>query len=75
MITAKMNVVHVKFSKLECTFSSVQNAYQKKKKRKEKLKTKKNSMFLAKSAITFTSNLDEWSVCLHLSKCDQLKCI
>lgn len=30
MITSKMNVVHLKFSKIECTFSSVQNAYHKK---------------------------------------------
>lgn len=41
----------------------------------EKKTTKGNGTFLAKNDITFTSNLDEQSVCLHLSKSDQLKCI
>lgn len=29
MITSKMNVIHLKFSEIECTFPSVQNAYHK----------------------------------------------
>lgn len=74
MITAKMNVVHLKFSKTECIFSSPQDAYRKKKKQKPNLKTEQNDTFLAKKPkITSPSNLDKQRNCLHISKSDQLK--